>query len=238
MEPAVTSPVVDDQPFARRSRRRVLLEIVFVYGFIVVMEWMPLRWHRELWITATVGVALVVRASFEGWQAIGFRKANFRESLWVAGVALAMTAAAFTVSGRLHVLHVPNGFLPYIAIYIPYTIGAILQQFLLQCVILLRLLRLIQRPVMAALVASVLFAMAHLPNPVLTPITLVLGFASCLVFLYYRNIYPLMIAHVILGVAVSMSVPRVVDHNMRVGLGYLQYNPHRQAHPPDRLLEP
>ena len=42
------------------------------------------------------------------------------------------------------------------------------------------------RPVVAA---AGLFSLAHLPNPVLTPVTLVWGIAACMLFLRYRNIY-------------------------------------------------
>jgi len=63
-------------------------------------------------------------------------------------------------------------------------------------------------------------------------LTLVWGFASCLVFLRYRNLYPLAIAHAIFGISIAITVPGPVVRNMRVGLGYLRY------HYPDRLLQP
>jgi hypothetical protein len=47
--------------------------------------------------------------------------------------------------------------------------------------------------------------------------------ASCLLFLRYRNLYPLALAHTILGITVAITVPGPVVHNMRVGLGYLTY---------------
>ena len=93
-----------------------------------------------------------------------------------------------------------------------------------------RCLALLNGKVSAALLAGVLFSLAHLPNPILTPITLFWGFAACLLFLHYRNLYPLAIAHAILGVTIAITIPGPVDHNMRVGLGYLTYgHTHRQA---------
>ena len=83
---------------------------------------------------------------------------------------------------------------------------------------------------MAALTAATLFAAAHVPNPVLMPVDVALGPAACLLFLRYRNIYPLMMAHAILGITVAMTIPGPVDHNMRVGLGYLTYRPHMHLH--------
>ena len=86
--------------------------------------------------------------------------------------------------------------------------------------------------------ASLLFALAHLPNPILAPITLIWGFAACLLFLRYRNLYPLMIAHAILGITIAVAIPGPVVHNMRVGLGYVTYSRHMQAHGMHRLSEP
>jgi membrane protease YdiL (CAAX protease family) len=105
------------------------------------------------------------------------------------------------------------------------------QQFLLQCFFLSRLLRLLPKAGFAAAVAAIIFAAAHLPNPILAPITLIWGLAACLLFLRYRNLYSLALAHAILGITVAIAVPGAVDHNMRVGLGYLTYaHPHKTAH--------
>ena len=72
-------------------------------------------------------------------------------------------------------------------------------------------------------VTAIIFAVAHLPNPILVPFTLLWGLAACLLFLRYRNLYPLAMAHAILGITIAIAVPGPVDHNMRVGLGYLTY---------------
>jgi hypothetical protein len=47
-----------------------------------------------------------------------------------------------------------------------------------------------------------------------------------------------MLAHAILGITVAMTVPGTVDHNMRVGLGYLRYSPHMHAQHMHRLMQP
>jgi membrane protease YdiL (CAAX protease family) len=238
MEPPAASLHAQNQPVSGRSKRRDAIEIAVAYGLIMAVEWTPRPLQRVLWIVAVAGVAIIVWRSFDGWQAMGFRAANVGRSLWIAGAALALAAATIAVAARMHTLHVPDGALAFVATYCAYAIWTGVQQFLLQGVFLLRFLRLIPRPAAAALAASALFAAAHLPNPVLTPITLLWGLAACLLFLRYRNIYPLMIAHAILGITVAMTVPGPVDHNMRVGLGYLTYDPHRHVHRTYRLTQP
>jgi hypothetical protein len=106
-----------------------------------------------------------------------------------------------------------------------------MQQFLLQSYFLLRFLRLLPGKAAPIIAAIGIFALAHLPNPILTPVTLVWGTISCLLFLRYRNIYALGVAHGIMGLCLAMTVPNSLHHHMRVGLGYLRYHPGRR----DRL---
>ena len=104
-----------------------------------------------------------------------------------------------------------------------------MQQFLLQSYFLLRLLRLLPGKIAPVIAATGIFALAHLPNPILTPITFVWGVIACVLFLRYRNIYALGLAHGIMGLCVAVTVPSTLHHNMRVGLGYLRYHPHPQG---------
>ena len=66
--------------------------------------------------------------------------------------------------------------------------------------------------------------MAHLPNPLLTVAALFWGIASCALFLRYHDLYSLAVAHAILGLCILVTIPDSVHHQMRVGLGYLQYH--------------
>jgi membrane protease YdiL (CAAX protease family) len=126
----------------------------------------------------------------------------------------------------MHTLHAPTSPSLFVKRYSGYILFACVQQALLQDFFLLRLLRLMRTPNAAALAAAAIFSLAHLPNPILTVITLFWGLISCLLFLRYRNLYPLAIAHAILGVTVAICVPGPTIHNMRVGLGYLTYSQH------------
>ncbi len=240
MEPPAPAalPHAQIQPVSRRSRRRDAIEIAVAYALIMAVEWTPRPLQRLLWIVAATGVVVIVWRSFDGWQAMGFRATNFARSLWIAAAALLLAAVAIGFAASLHTLLVSDGVLAFFVTYCAYAVWSGVQQFLLQGVFLLRFLRLIPKPALAALTASALFALAHLPNPVLTPITFIWGFAACLLFLRYRNIYPLMIAHAILGITVAITIPGPVNHNMRVGLGYLRYDSHRQVHRTHHLAQP
>lgn len=220
-----------------RGRRRDLAELVIAYTLILAVIWTPRPWQQWLWLVAVVIIAAIIAFSFEGLRAMGLRAANFFRSLWVVGAALAVSGIAVATAARMHTLHGPSAPLPLIEGFWAYAIWSGVQQFLLQCFFLSRLLRLLPKPRQAAFAAAGLFALAHLPNPVLAVLTVVWGSVACLVFLRYRNLYPLAIAHAVLGITIAVAVPGHVDHNMRVGLGYLKY--HRgERHRPLAESEP
>ena len=214
----------------QRSRRRTWFEILLAYGLILAVEWTPRPQQRWMWMVAALGIVLITWRGFDGWKAMGFRRANLGRSLWVAGAALSLAFATILIASRSHTLVLPNGLLAFAGTYSAYAIWSGVQQFLLQGLFLLRFLRLIRKPALAALTASLFFAGAHMPNPFLVPLTFIWGFAASSLFLRYRNIYPLMIAHAILGITIAMTVPGPVDHNMRVGLGYLRFNHRARPH--------
>jgi membrane protease YdiL (CAAX protease family) len=222
-------------PVPARSRRRDFAELAVAYGLILLVIWTPRPWQRILWWVAAAAVVAIASASFEGLQAMGLRRASFLRSLWIVGVALLVSAVAVALAVWLRTLHVPGSPLIFIETYVGYIIWTFVQQLLLQCFFLSRLLRLIPNPKLAAIAAAVVFGAAHLPSPILAPVTLLWGLAACLLFLRYRNLYTLAIAHAILGVTLTITVPATVHHNMRVGLGYLTYG---HTHKPTASTQP
>lgn len=238
MDEAAALLPAQKNPVAMRSKRRDWIEIGIAYLLIMAVEWTPRPWQRILWIVAAVGIAVILWRSFDGWKAMGLRKANLGRSLWIAGAALLLAGAAIVVAAWRHTLLLPDGPFVFVGAYCAYGVWTGVQQLLLQGFFLLRLLRVMPKAWQAALAAAVLFGAAHVPNPFLVPVTLIWGFVACLLFLRYRNLYPLMIAHAILGITVAMTIPGTVDHNMRVGLAYLTYRPHMHAHHLHLLSQP
>lgn len=235
MQPA--KALTMDQPALgkRRSPGRDMAEIAVGYGLILAVIWTPRPWQQYLWLVAVAVIAVIIGASFESLRAMGLRAANFFRSLWVVGVALLFAGAAVAISASLHTLRTPGSPLSFFEDYWAYAIWSGVQQFLLQCFFLSRLLRLLPNPRQAAFAAAGLFALAHLPNPILAALTVVWGSLACLIFLRYRNLYPLAMAHAILGVTIAIAIPGPVDHNMRVGLGYLKYRHGIRRHPLQRI---
>jgi membrane protease YdiL (CAAX protease family) len=214
------------------TRRSVwdLIELVIGYGLILAVIWTPKPLQRWLYLGTVAWFILSILSSFPGWKSMGCSLAGFWRSLWVVGVALVFAVTTTMLASNLHTLHQPGGPIQWISTFAGYTVFALAQQFLLQGYFLIRLLRILPNGTLAAVAAASVFALAHLPNPILTPVTLLWGLVASLVFLKSRNIYPLAIAHAIFGICLAVTIPGPVLHNMRVGLGYLNYHAPRRTH--------
>lgn len=208
------------------GRRRDLLELSIGYGLVLFAIWTPRPWQGVFYWAGLAWVLLTTAFSFDGWRVMGLRFSGFLRSLWVVGVALIVAALAGYVAERLHTLHIPGYPVLFFKRYFGYTVWAFMQEFLLMDFFLLRILRMRPDDKKTAVMATAcLFAVAHLPNPILAPATLLWGVAASLLFLRYRNLYTLAMVHAIMGICIATTIPGPVNHNMRVGLGYLYYRP-------------
>lgn len=206
-------------------RRRALWELVVGYALILTVVWTKGRLQIVLFWASLAWIILASVLSGVNWRQMGLGLAGLRQSLWVPVAALAFAAAAMALAARLHTLHAPSSPSAFARRFWFYCISALMQQFLLQVFVLLRMLPIVADSRKAVAASAVLFAAAHLPNPVLTPATLIWGATSCWLFLRYRNLYTLGVAHALLGICIAVAVPGAVSHNMRVGLGYVVYRP-------------
>ena len=203
---------------------RDLLELSVGFGLIMIAVWTPLPAQRVVfWVTFSwIISATMLRREDPKTLGLGLR--GIHRSLWVVGIAILFAATQLVISMQFTTLHPMYGPVPVGRHMWGYVIWAFLQQFVLQDFFLLRLLRLMPSPRSAVITAAALFAIAHLPNPLLTVATLVWGLIACTVFLKYRSLYSLGLIHGILGLCIAVSIPNAIHHHMRVGLGYLLYN--------------
>ena len=212
------------------GRARTLAELGVCYVLILLTIWTARPLQRWLYWAALAWVVATTIRSDPGWQAYGFRRAGFWRAAWVVAVAAVLSAIGAATAQHFATLHTPHGPADWVRTFSGYTVWSLMQQFLLQGYFLLRILKLIPNPRWATVTAASLFALAHLPNPVLAPVTLIWGIVACTVFLRARNIYPLAMAHAVFGISIAVMLPPPVIHNMRVGLGYVRYRAPRPLH--------
>jgi len=144
-------------------------------------------------------------------------------SVIVIAMGLLAALVVVVVSDRLGTLHrlfgQPNALLHGTS----YLLWAVVQQWIQQSFFFVRMERIIHRGILASFTTAALFGLAHLPNPVLAPLTFAGGWLLSELYRRYRSLIPLGIAHGLMGLAIALSVPDRLNHHMRVGLGYLHY---------------
>lgn len=207
------------KPWSRDS-----FELAVCYGLILLVIWTPKPGQRILvWITFAWILVTTVACRPDA-KSLGLQFPRLRSSLWIMAAGLLSGGLLVSIAFALHTLHPLHGAGPLGVHVAGYLLWAFEQQFILQDYFLSRLMRVLPSDSAAVITAAVLFSTAHLPNPVLTAATLAWGIVACALFLRYRNLYALGIAHGVLGLCMAISVPDSVTHHMMVGLGYLHYH--------------
>ncbi len=201
---------------------RVWAEILLALGLLESVFWTPRSPLHTGFIVGLIGSVLWFGLRGRTSEELGFRWPSRRGTVLMLAVGCAVAAAiplVVVASGH----PVPaNPEWPKLNNLWPYVIWAVGQQFLLQSYFYLRFEQLLGGRA-AVVVSSVLFALLHLPNLPLTGLTLVGGLFFTEMFRTYRSLYPLAIAHALMGIAIAYSFPDSLMHHMRVGLSYWKF---------------
>jgi hypothetical protein len=94
------------------------------------------------------------------------------------------------------------------------------QQILLHVFLMPRLSLILQDVHSASRCAGLIFGLLHVPNPILTPLTIIAGWYWVSWFRQFANLPAVWMSHLILGTATFMSFPEDWLRRMRVGIGY------------------
>jgi membrane protease YdiL (CAAX protease family) len=193
-------------------------------GFVAYVGWYIWRgqallpeawWVFVVWLVAS----FVLRRDTP--KTMGWRGDNLWAATRKAWVFFAAGSAAVCGAGLfLGMLRRPPTHLIELRSLVGYFAFCVLQQVGLNSFLTNRLMGALEKPLPAALVAGVLFAALHWPNPVLVPLTFVGGAAMAWLFARERNILPLALGQAILGALVWWAFPMAWHHSMRVGPGY------------------
>ena len=189
--------------------------------FVLIMSyiWVVRYSHPWFWLAILGAMVLshVVRRDTPaslGFRAAGFRQCARQLAPWVALLGVLFIAAGM-LCGTTRRITFSDGLASW-AIYLPWGMA---QQYALNGYFLNRLQR-ASSPRAAAVLATVLFSAAHLPNWFLMVVTLAGG--ACCTHLYqrWRNLYALGLAHGTLGFLLYLVVPDSISHHLRVGWGW------------------
>jgi membrane protease YdiL (CAAX protease family) len=149
----------------------------------------------------------------------GFSWRAFAPGLWRA---LAVTCVAVLIilgaGAALGTLHDRRDFLGSLA---PLVIWGGAQQWVLQTVVLREAQRASSRA-RGIVIAAALFAVLHLPNPLLAPLTGVAAFVWCRLYDRYPNIIPLALSHGLGTLALRYAFDEAITGRLRIGAAYLR----------------
>jgi len=206
------------------ARARQLLSLIDVIGipvFVLFFIWNLQFTARNSWIVFPLWLLASFLLHRDTPKTLGWRADNLWTAMKWASVAFFIMAALLIATGFIlgQPAELPPNFTAPARLW-SYFAFCLLQQIALNSLLTNRLLSLLHKNWLAALVAGVIFASCHWPNPVLVPLTFVGGTVFAWLFARHRNILPLALIQAIIGSLAWWSFPVAWHHNLRVGPGY------------------
>jgi membrane protease YdiL (CAAX protease family) len=190
-----------------------ILSVILLYTWVLD--------HRLPRVTVNLVIGMVALLAL--WHAFRTGEWGFTPGALLPGLRL---VALFTMPGVLLILlaglwlgtlHDRRDFLGSLA-WLMLWGGS--QQWVLQTVVLREAQRTTTRRV-GILLAALLFAAVHLPNPFLTAVTFFSGLAWCATYTRYPNILPLAWSHGLGTLAILYAFDSAMTGRLRVGYSYL-----------------
>jgi membrane protease YdiL (CAAX protease family) len=191
-----------------------------ILGVVLIFTWV-LAPDAPQWATAG---AVVLVLGLAVWRAVrtgewGVRRSAFRGSLgWSAAMTGASTLGIYLAGSRLGTWHDRGDLWINLAALIPWGLG---QQFALHTVFLREAQATVGRPG-GVLLAALMFAILHLPNPFLTAMTGLGALAWCWIYDRHPNLIPLALSHALLTLAILYAFDDAITGRLRVGIAYLR----------------
>ncbi len=199
------------------------IQLGVAYGLLEASLWTQGDEQRIYALAATLWIVLATVVSRRSARELGLGASGFVKALIAIPIAAAAAAIIILIGWQTGTLRELYGVRPPLWHSSGYAIWALMQQFILNSFFFVNLEDLLGSGARALWAAVALFCFAHIPNPVLMAGTFVAALFFVSLFRRYRNIYPLGIAHAMLGLALAVTVPDAWIRHMRVGISYLHF---------------
>jgi hypothetical protein len=215
----------DDGRDVREPRSADALEAVGVFLLILIHIWWVSRHIRLAWLVILIPVIYSHRRRGESLAWLGFKRENFLRCVRdFAPLIIGLAAVPLALGAWFGTLHMSSSMAP-IAFVAYYCVWGTFQQYALNGFFVTRLSAAasLAEQRWVPLLAAMLFAAVHAPNWFLVTVTFTLGLLCARIYLTYRNLYFLGIAHGLIGSALYVSVPDWVTLHFMIGPRALRY---------------
>jgi membrane protease YdiL (CAAX protease family) len=217
---------------ASRSRALAAWEIASVVSSTLIAEWAVLAaaGFDQLWLAPPVLLAFGLmiyshRQRGESLRALGWRFDNFWPALRLLLPPMVVGAAALALAGRLWFgspARVGEGRAGWSVLGLPVWGFAwgLLQQLVLQGFVNRRAQVIFGRGAASVLLVASVFALLHLPNPLLTAATFTGGLLWAWAYQRAPNLLALAFSHAVMTWVLVSTLPESALNGLRVGYKY------------------
>lgn len=187
-----------------------------ILGTILLYTWVLAPRGLPVGVPAAIVVALAVWSGIRS-RMWGLSPKAFAPALRAAALFTVPAVPVVLAAGMaLGTLHDRGSLVPNLAVLIAWG-GA--QQWVLQTVVLREAQQLTSRK-RSIVAAAFLFALLHVPNPLLAAMTFVGALGWCAIFSRYPNLVPLAISHAVATRALLSAFDDGMTGRLRIGYAY------------------